>query len=57
MFREIGSVRNEVDETSQILALFRDSISEIFLNESESISAYFKPEYSHYLVVHTPLNI
>jgi len=55
MFREIGSVRNEVDETSQILALFRDSISEIFLNESESISAYFRPEYSHYLVVHTPL--
>lgn len=55
MFREIGSVRNEVDETSQILALFRDSISEIFLNEPESISAYFKPEYSLYLVVHTPL--
>jgi ubiquinone/menaquinone biosynthesis C-methylase UbiE len=55
MFREIGSVGNEVDETSQILALFRDSISEIVLNESESISAYFKPEYSHYLVVHTSL--
>jgi ubiquinone/menaquinone biosynthesis C-methylase UbiE len=55
MFREIGGVRNEVDETSQILALFRDSISEIFLNESESIPEYFKPEYSHYLVVHTPL--
>lgn len=56
MFREIGGVRNKVDETSQILALFRDSISEIFLNESESIPAYFKPEYSHYLVVHTPLS-
>jgi hypothetical protein len=56
MFREIGSVRNEADETSQILALFRDSISGILLNESESVSAYFKPEYSHYLVVHTPLN-
>ncbi len=55
MFREIGGVRNEVDETSQILSLFRDSISEISLNESESIPAYFKPEYSHYLVVHTPL--
>lgn len=55
MFREIGSVGNEVDKTSQILALFRDSISEIVLNESESISAYFKPEYSHYLVVHTSL--
>jgi len=58
MFREIGSVRNEADETSlQILALFRDSTSEILLNESEFVSAYFKPEYSHYLVVHTPLNI
>jgi len=56
MFREIGSVINEADETSQILALFRDSGSGILLNESESVSAYFKPEYSHYLVVHTPLN-
>jgi len=55
MFREIGSVRNEADETSQILSLFRDSISGILLNESESVSAYFNPEYSHYLVVHTPL--
>lgn len=57
MFEEIGSVRNEADETSlQILALFRDSISEILLSESESASAYFKPEYSHYLVIHTHLN-
>lgn len=57
MFREIGSVKNEVDGTSlQFLALFRDSISGILLNESESVSAYFKPEYSHYLVIHTPLN-
>jgi len=57
MFDEIGSIRNEADETSlQILALFRDSISEILLNESKSVSTYFKPEYSHYLVVHTPLN-
>jgi len=58
MFEEIGIVRNKADETSlQILALFRDSISEIRLNESEPVSAYFKPEYSHYLVVHTHLNI
>lgn len=58
MFEEIGSIRNEADETSlQILALFRESISEIRLREPESVSAYFKPEYSHYLVVHTPLNI
>jgi 2-polyprenyl-3-methyl-5-hydroxy-6-metoxy-1,4-benzoquinol methylase len=58
MFEEIGSIRNEADETSlQILALFRDSISEIRLREPESVSMYFKPEYSHYMVVHTPLNI
>ncbi|MCQ1534448.1 class I SAM-dependent methyltransferase [Methanosarcina sp. KYL-1] len=58
MFEEIGSVRNEADETSlQILALFRDSISEIRLKEPESVSAYFNPGYSTYLVVHTPLNI
>jgi ubiquinone/menaquinone biosynthesis C-methylase UbiE len=58
MFGEIGSVKNEADEISlQILALFRDSISEIRLNEPESISDYFKPEYSHYIVVHTPLDI
>ena len=58
MFEEIGSIRNEADETSlQILALFRDSISEIRLNEPESVSDYFKPEYSHYIVVHSPLDI
>ncbi|AKB21026.1 class I SAM-dependent methyltransferase [Methanosarcina sp. WH1] len=58
MFGEIGSVRNEADETSlQILSLFRESISEIRLNEPEAVSAYFKEDYSHYIVVHTPLNI
>ncbi len=58
MFGEIGSVRNEADETSlQILALFRESISEIRLKEPEAVSAYFSQDYSHYIVVHTPLNI
>lgn len=57
MFGEIGIVRNKADGTSlQILALFRDSISEICLNKPESLSLYFKPEYSHYMIVHTPLN-
>lgn len=57
MFGEIGSIRNEADETSlQILALFRESISEIRLKEPESVSSYFSPDYSHYIVVHTPLN-
>jgi ubiquinone/menaquinone biosynthesis C-methylase UbiE len=58
MFGEVGIIRNEADETSlQILSLFRESISEIRLNEPESISAYFSQDYSHYIVVHTPLNI
>lgn len=57
MFGEIGTVRNEADESSlQILSLFRESISGIRLNEPESVSAYFSPNYSHYIVVHTPLN-
>jgi len=57
MFGEIGTVRNEADESSlQILALFRESISEIRLKEPESVSAYFSQDYSHYIVVHTPLN-
>jgi ubiquinone/menaquinone biosynthesis C-methylase UbiE len=57
MFGEIGIIRNEVDKNSlQILSLFRESISEIRLNEPESVSAYFSPDYSHYIVVHTPLN-
>lgn len=58
MFKEIGSVKNEADEIAlQIISLFRESISEICLNGPESVSDYFKPEYSHYIVVHTPLNI
>lgn len=58
MFGEIGNVKNEADEIAlQILSLFRDSISEICLNEPESVSNYIKPEYSHYIIVHTPLNI
>jgi len=58
MFEEIGSVRSEADaEALGLLALFRDSISEIRLNEPESASTYFKPDYSHYIVVHTPLSI
>lgn len=58
MFEEIGKIRNKADETSlQIMSLFRESISEICLNDSEFLSVYFKPEYSHYIVVHTPLSI
>ncbi|MGB9927366.1 MAG: class I SAM-dependent methyltransferase [Methanosarcina sp.] len=58
MFEEIGSIKNEADENSlQFLALFKDSLSEIRLKEPGLIAAYFRPEYSHYFVVHTPLGI
>lgn len=58
MFDEIGSIKNEADGTSlQFLVLFKDSLSEIHLKEPGLVAAYFRPEYSHYFVVHTPLNI
>jgi SAM-dependent methyltransferase len=58
MFEEIGAVRNHADPDSlQHLALFKDSISEILLIEGLYPSDYFRAEYSHYIVVHTPLDI
>jgi len=58
MFEEIGTVRNRADaEALQFLALFKDSISEIQLLQSVDSSAYFRPEYSHYIVVHSPLDM
>lgn len=58
MFEEIGAVRNYADpDALQHLALFKDSISEIMLCGSEDPSYYFSPEYSRYIVVHTPLDI
>ncbi len=58
MFEEIGTVRNLADaDALQLLALFKDSISGIQLSQGVDPSAYFSPEYSHYIVVHTPLDI
>jgi SAM-dependent methyltransferase len=57
MFEEIGTVRNFArPDALQYLALFKDSMSEIQLLQGEDPSAYFSPEYSHYIVVHAPLN-
>jgi SAM-dependent methyltransferase len=56
MFKEIGTVRNFADaEDLRYLALFKDSVSAIELSQSEDPSAY-SSEYSHYIVVHTPLD-
>jgi SAM-dependent methyltransferase len=58
MLEKIGTVRNYADtDALQFLALFKDSISEIQLLQSVDSSAYFSPEYSHYFVVHTPLDM
>ncbi|HII06061.1 MAG TPA: methyltransferase domain-containing protein [Methanotrichaceae archaeon] len=58
MFEEIGTIRNHAEtDALQLLALFKDSISEIQLSQSVDSSAYFSPEYSHYIVVHTPLDM
>lgn len=57
-FEEIGIVRNCADaDALQLLALFKDSISEIQLSRREDYSRYFLQEYSHYFIVHTPLDI
>ncbi len=58
MLEKIGTVRNCADSDAlQFLALFKDSISEIQLSQSVDSSAYFSPEYSHYIIVHTPLDM
>jgi len=58
MFEEIGAVLNHTEpESLQHLALFKDSISQILLCRGEEPSEYFSPEYSHYIVVHPPLDI
>lgn len=58
MFEEIGTVRNFADpDALQYLALFKDSVSAIHLSQGEDPSAYSSSEYSHYIVVHSPLDI
>jgi len=57
-FEVIGTVRNCADDNAlQLLALFKDSISEIQFLRREDFSKYLSPDYSHYFVVHTPLDI
>lgn len=56
MLKEIGTVQNFArPDDLQYLALFKDSVSKIRLCRSEDPSAHFSPEYSHYIVVHMPL--
>ena len=56
--KPIGTVSNHADEESmKILGLWKDSISAIELSQPASSSSLFYDEYSHYIVVHDPLNI
>ena len=56
--KTIGTVSNHADEESmKILGLWKDSISVIELSQPASISSLFYDEYSHYIVVHDPVNI
>ena len=54
----IGTVSNHADEESlKILALWKESVSAIELSQPTSTSSLFYDEYSHYIIVHDPLNI
>lgn len=56
--KPIGTVSNHADkESMRILGLWKDSISAIELSQPASISSLFYDEYSHYIVVHDPVNI
>ncbi|MDO9517496.1 MAG: class I SAM-dependent methyltransferase [Methanosarcinaceae archaeon] len=56
--KSIGTVSNYADEESlKILALWKESISAIELSQPASISSLFYDEYSHYIIVHDPLEI
>ena len=56
--KHIGTVSNYADEESlKILALWKESISAIELSQDISTSSLFYDDYSHYIVVHDPLEI
>ena len=56
--KPIGTVSNYADEESlKILSLWKESISIIELSPPASFSSLFYDEYSHYIVIHDPLNI
>jgi len=57
-FRPIGKVINFADEeTMELLALWRDAVSEIELDRHAHASSYIFDEYSHYIVVHDPVEM
>lgn len=57
-FKPIGKVVNFADEeTMELLALWRDAVSEVELNKHAHASSYVFDEYSHYIVIHDPLEM
>ena len=54
----IGIVSNHADkESMKILAVWNDSLSAIELGKEEPVSSIFSDEYSHYIVIHDPLDV
>jgi ubiquinone/menaquinone biosynthesis C-methylase UbiE len=57
-FKTIGTVVNFADsETMELLALWKEAVSEVELNKHVNASSYIHEEYSHYIVIHDPLDM
>ncbi|TGC07451.1 class I SAM-dependent methyltransferase [Methanolobus halotolerans] len=57
-FKSIGKVINFADEeTMELLSLWKEAVSEIELDKHVQASSYIFEEYTHYIVVHDPLDM
>ncbi len=57
-FKPIGKVVNFADEeTMELLALWKEAVSEVELNKHNKASSYIFEDYTHYIVVHDPLEM
>jgi ubiquinone/menaquinone biosynthesis C-methylase UbiE len=57
-FKPIGKVVNFADEENmELLALWRDAVSGIELNKHAHALSYIFDEYSHYIIIHDPLEM
>ncbi|WP_406661281.1 methyltransferase domain-containing protein [Methanolobus sp. ZRKC3] len=56
--KTIGKVVNFADsETMELLALWKEAVSEVELNKHTHASSYIHDEYSHYIILHEPLDM
>lgn len=57
-FKTIGTVVNFADsETMELLALWKEAVSEVDINKHAHASSYIHEGYSHYIVLHDPLDM